>query len=300
MKSPFAASLLALAFASVSPAAIVVFEDNFNVSQGSGWTTSGQIGTSDWSVARSGDDWGARIHNNQLELTNTASAAANVNGWAYSSVNIGNSYDSLYNTTLGQNQDLVTWSFNMRQIRTNPSGFDAVNTYGVAYVLASNTSGDVRTSGSGYAVVLGNSGTPNNLRLVFFNDGLNSVPNNATTGIVTGRPAGLDDIGNQYLSIQVTYNPATNQWSLYGRNDGGSFQDPLSGSLGLIGQNTNSTHVNTALNFSGAFWQGSTAANQTAFFDNVTVSVIPEPSTGLLFLLGVTGLLGLLRRRSRV
>jgi hypothetical protein len=59
-----------------------VFSDDFNTSQGSGFTTSGQIGTSAWSVTRimSANDFGARIDNNVLTLTNDASTAPNGNG----------------------------------------------------------------------------------------------------------------------------------------------------------------------------------------------------------------------------
>ena len=71
--------------AALAQTTTTVFSDNFATSQGTTFTTSGTIGTSDWSVTRSGDDWGARIDNGILELTNTASAATRAVGWVYTS-----------------------------------------------------------------------------------------------------------------------------------------------------------------------------------------------------------------------
>ena len=68
-----------------------------------------------------------------------------------------------YSSTLTTNGNQLSWAFNMQQSRPNPSGF-ASNNYGVAFVLAGSSS-DL-TTGNGYAVVYGNSGQPDSLRLV--------------------------------------------------------------------------------------------------------------------------------------
>ncbi|MEP6645498.1 MAG: T9SS type A sorting domain-containing protein [Saprospiraceae bacterium] len=251
----------------------VVFSDNFNTINSTSWTTSGQIGMSTWSVFRSGDDWGARRNTSpaQLECTNDVGANANVNGYVFASVPT-TIFGSPYNTILSTNTGIVTWSFNMRQIRVDPAGFDSGN-YGVAFILAGTTTTD-NANGSGYAVVLGQTGSVDPLRLVSYSGGFNA--NSDLTNIIVSNTAGLTDFGAEYLSVKVTYNPcaAANQWQLFVRNDGTtSFADPLTGTLVSQGTATNSVNTGTALNMMAAYWQGSTGANQTAFFDNVTVSV---------------------------
>lgn len=264
----------------------VVFSDNFNASQGSTFTTSGAIGTTSWNVARSGADWGARIDNNILELTNDASAAANANGWVFANRSLTSTGD--FNTTLSDSAGLVTWTFNMRQIRTNPAGF-TTNSYGVAFIVGA-TSSSVATAGDGYAIVLGNTGTPDPIRFVSFTGGIQTL-GTSTGGLITaGSP--LNDPTDNYMSLQLTYNPSNHEWSLFGRNDGASaFADPNSGTLTALGTVTDSTHTNVALTFTGAYWQGSTAASQTAFFDNISLQAIPEPATWALVGLGAMAIL---------
>lgn len=272
-----------------------VVSNDFNVSQGATFTTAGQIGTSGWNVNRSGEDWGARIDNNILELTNTASDAANANGWVYA--NTGLASTGNFNTTLSNSAGLVTWTFNMRQFRTNPAGFNDTNSYGAAFVIGS-TSTTVASEGDGYAIVLGNSGTPDPIRFVSFTGGIQSL-GTANSGLITaGSP--LENPTTSYMSLQLTYNPTNNLWSLFGRNDGASdFADPRSGTLDSLGTATDSTHTGTALTSLGAYWQGSTAANNTAFFDNVVVTAIPEPSVVILFGLGLAFVLWRMRATRR-
>jgi hypothetical protein len=63
---------------------------------------------------------------------------------------------------------------------------------------------------------------------------------------------GLTDFGTNYLSIKVTYNPNTDQWELFVRNDGASaFADPTTGTLVSQGTAVNTTYVGTALTLMG-------------------------------------------------
>lgn len=96
---------------------------------------------------------GATISSNTLRL------ASSTSGRDYTSYDVS----ALYNTVLSTNTGLLTWEFNVRQSRPDPSGFDNGN-YGVAFVLGCTT-GNFMT-GSGYAVVLGNTGSADNTRLV--------------------------------------------------------------------------------------------------------------------------------------
>ncbi|MBN2571453.1 MAG: endonuclease [Ignavibacteriales bacterium] len=273
--------ILSLLFVIVSvKAQTTVFSDNFSTNTSAGWTTSGQIGSSAWYVSRSGDDWGARRNTSpeQLELTNDASATANANGWVFAST-LTSSFSSPYNITLKSNSGLVTWFFNMRQIRTDPAGFGYNNSYGVAFILAGTSDNPVNT-GNGYAVVLGQSGSTDPIRLAKYNSGLQGSSN--ITNIIISNTSGLTDFGNEYLSICVTYDPSNDQWELFIRNDGTSgFTDPTTGTLTSQGTAIDNEYVGVALSYLGGYWQGSTGANQTSFFDNVTVLVTTSGPTPL-------------------
>lgn len=253
-----------------------VFSDDFSTNQSATYTTSGAIGSSAWSISRSGVDFGGRRNTSpaQLELTNDASASGQVNGWAFGSTSMS-SFTSPYNTTLSSNLGVVTWNFNMRQIRTDPAGF-ASGSYGVAYILA-GSSATAFNAGNGYAVVLGQSGTTDAVRLAHYTTGLSGT----LTNIITSNTSGLTDFGTEYLSVRVTYTPSTNTWELFLRNDGGSaFADPTGGTLTSQGTVVNSTYTGSSLTFMGGYWSGSTGATQTAFFDNTSVTVtVPAPTT---------------------
>ncbi len=258
-----------------------VFSDDFSATTSATYTTSGAIGASAWTVlsgGTAGQDFGARRNTSpaQLELTNDATVAANVNGWVLASTATG-SFISPYNTTLSSNTGaVITWSFNMRQIRTDPAGL-ASGSYGVGYVLA-GTSTTTSTVGTGWAVVLGQSGATDAIRLVKYTAGLA-----ASTNVITSNTAGLTDFGTEYLSVQVKYTQATNTWELLLRNDGASaFADPLTGTLASQGTAVDATNTATVLGLMGAYWSGSTAATQTSFFDNVSVKVTTVPSGNTL------------------
>jgi hypothetical protein len=280
-----AGMLVALLGAGAARGQTIVYSDDFSVSQGASYTTSGAIGTSPWSVARSGDDWGARIDGGVMTLNNDATAAAQANGWVYAHRQLSDS--GPFNTIFSSSVGTMTWSFNMQQARTNPAGFSP-GSYGVAYVIGTSST-LVATQGSGYAVVLGNTGTPDPVRFVSFTGGLSSLGAAATSLISAA--GDLSNPTNSHMSIRLTYNPSDSRWELFGRNDGTSFSDPNTGTLSSFGSVVDSTHTGVALTSGGAYWQGATAGGQTALFDNVSLQVVPEPSTYALLLLG-SALLG--------
>lgn len=257
-------------------AQITVFADDFSTHQNTSWTTSGQIGSSAFSVNRSGVDWGTRRNTDpaQLELSNDASGATNAAGWVFASTSTG-SFASPYNPTLKSTNGQISWYVNLRQVRTDPSGFGSGN-YGVAFILAGSST-TANNSGTGYALALGQSGSTDPLRLVKYGAGITSF-----TNIITSNTSGLTDFGNEYLSVKVTYSPETDTWELFLRNDGTSgFSDPQSGTLVSQGTAVDGTYTSTALGYLGAYWQGSTGANQTAFFDNIAVQVTPNHTSYL-------------------
>lgn len=245
----------------------IVFNDDFAASTGSGYTTTpGPIGSSSvWTMSRSGADWGASIQNGMLMLTDDASGAANQDGWVLASASTS-AFPSPFSSTLASNPGLVTWTFNMRQSRNNPSGFGA-NEFGSAFILA-GTAGTTNLAGTGYAVVLGNSGKVDALRLVRYNSGIRNH-----TNLISSSSAGLTDFGKQFLSVKVTYQPATQTWQLFVRNDNSAFTDPALGSYALQGSSVNSTYTGSALPILGGYWNGGSFNSQVAFFDNVRVTV---------------------------
>lgn len=255
---------------------VVVFSDDFTDSTDPAWTTTGNLGGSAWDVFRSGIDWGSRRNDSptQLEFTNDVGADPNANGYSFAGTSCAD-FPTPYVTIL-DNGGIITWTFNMRQIRTDPSGFDS-GSYGVAFILAGEAA-TTNASGSGYAVVLGGAGATDPIRLIRYINGL--TLNSEQTNILVSNTTGLTDFGNQYLSIKVTFNPCLGgEWELFVRNDGSSaFVDPLSGSLVSQGTATDNTFTNVPLEMMAAYWQGSTGGAQTAFFNNVTVSVIEPPA----------------------
>lgn len=258
-----------------------VFSDDFTASAGTAFSTAtGPVGTSTkWNLTRSGADFGARINGGNLTLTNDAGGTANASGWVMAAANTA-TFTTPYNTILASNPGVVTWTFNMRQNNTNPAGFGTSGS-GVAYILA-GSAGTTNVSGTGYAVVLGNSGTSiDPLKLVRYTSGLRTA-----TTMITSNTSGLTDFGNQYLSVKVTFTPSTNTWQLFVRNDGTSaFQDPASGSLTSQGTIVNNTYTGSAMPISGAILNVTYVlfgtANQTAFFDNVAVTVAIPTTTSI-------------------
>jgi hypothetical protein len=254
----------------------VVFSDDFTDNTDPTWTTSGNLSGSAWDVYRSGVDFGARRHDTptQLEITNDISGTTNLNGYSFASTSTA-LFTAPYNTTLSSG-GVVTWTFNMRQIRTDPSGFDNGN-YGVAFILAGETS-TTNGTGSGYAVVIGQSLATDPVRLVRYVTGIGG--NSGLTNIIVSNTTGLADFGAEYLSVKVTYNPCQGGlWELFLRNDGSmSFADPLSGTLISQGTAIDNTNTGIPLGMMAAYWNAATAGSQPAFFNNVTVSVQAKPS----------------------
>ncbi|MDR6967424.1 hypothetical protein J2X31_001435 [Flavobacterium arsenatis] len=250
-----------------------VFNDDFSTPNATNYTiANGPVSSSTvWNMTRSGADFGSAIGNGLLYLTNDGSSGSNANGWVLASTSSAN-FTSPYATTLANNPGPVTWTFNMRQSRTNPGGFIAsafgTFAFGTAFILA-GTNGTTNVTGTGYAIILGNSGSTDPIRLVRYNSGLRTH-----TVLLSSSTAGLTDFGTQYLSIRVVYTPSTNTWQLFVRNDGTTaFADPNTGTLTAQSSVVNNTYTTTSLPLLGGYFNGSTTAGQTSFFDNVRVTV---------------------------
>ncbi|MBL0102493.1 MAG: HYR domain-containing protein [Bacteroidetes bacterium] len=186
---------------------------------------------------------------------------------------------TLFVTTPASNTGVMTWMANIRQSRTDPGGFDFGN-YGIAYVLGC-TSTDF-TTGNGYAVLFGQGGTSDPLRLVRFAGGLDANTNITNIISATGT-----DFGNDYLAVKVTYNPSNNQWTLAYASSGSSFPDPSTATYTSAGAAvTNTTYTSSALNYVGAYYSHGSGFSETAYFDNVYIPsaapfITTQPSASL-------------------
>jgi len=209
-------------------------------------------------------------------------AAASAAGTSYVSASYPSS--SVFNTTLGSNTGLVSWSFNVRQSKGsgNLGGFDATK-YGVAVVLAASEANLLSATCNGYAVVCNGTAAPYVYSLVSFTGGLSA--NSKVTTFATGTLPGSTspNVMNDYMSIMVTYDYSANTWKLYQRDDGATaFGDPATGTT-LITTATNSTYTATVLANFGFLWNyGSAATQYKASLDNfkLTVNVPVSWSSG--------------------
>ena len=273
-----------------------VFTEDFATPSSSSWTTGSDavVSTSIWR-AYTIPEHGVRIYNGYLEITNDESSwPEHGQGYAYVKTDGASSqYDNgLYDATLASNAGLeIVWSLNMR--RNDPDftdgGFSCSSTssqnritVGLAYVLASTSAAGLNAStgtcsasatANGYAVVMG--GSSGSVRLVRFTNGLR---NGALTNIVQSGGFSPD----RYFSVRVTFNADTNLWQLEARSDGSSsFSDPASGSYGFSGTGTDSTYVNTPLEYAGPYFQtgctGNCSETYVTRFDNLDVGVRCAP-----------------------
>jgi hypothetical protein len=209
------------------------------------------------------------IVSNELQI-----ATGGVSGRDY----IYQDVSSSYNTQLGSLPNIITWTFNMRQTRVDPSGFNT-SRYGVAFVLG-GTSSDL-TIGNGYAVVLGGTGAIDNVRLVSYTGGIDL--NSNLTNIITGGT----DFGDEYLSIKVTYASSTDTWELFVRNDGVAFADPAT----LIPANSqgtaiDATFIGSNLDYVAMFWNHATAGGDIASFDNLCINTAISCTTSTTWTAG--------------
>jgi hypothetical protein len=170
---------------------------------------------------------------------------------------------------LNLNPTIVNWSVNVRNnYNAILDGFDS-GLFGQAVILASG-GGDVLTSGNGYALVYGGSGT-RQWRLVSFTGGLQANAN-ITTILSTPLSPGFSD--TDYLSLKVSYDSTTNNWSLYFRNDGNVdwVDSRITTGYDTPSSATNSTYTNVTLDSFGYFYNfGATPVLVNSLFDNFNV-----------------------------
>ena len=185
-----------------------------------------------------------------------------------------------YSPVLRQNAAPLTWLFNLQQSRPNPSGFGP-NNYGAAFVLAGSAA-DL-TTGNGYAVVYGNAGQPDSLRLVRYRGGLTG-PTALRSILAVSLPAAAGTLTGPAATVRVLYDPDEDNWTLEVSANTTTFDDPLTASYVRIGVRKDSVYASTPLPWVGCFWNHATTAADNAVFDNIYVTAPctlgPEPTAG--------------------
>lgn len=205
-----------------------------------------------------------RVSNNQLELSNCYEGNSGSCGGTVSE-QISFDMNGKYATTFNTASSTMEWYLNIRQSRANPSGFGS-GSYGAAFILGSTESNFTSGTAQGYALTIGNTSTPDPIRLVSFNGQVSNQ-----TYIIIGVGDGADVVDN-YLSVKVTYAPSTNTWGLYVRDDGAAFADPTT--ISVSGATaTNSTYTNLNLRYTGALWNHSSSCEEILLVDNVNIPV---------------------------
>jgi hypothetical protein len=239
---------ITLGFTAPAAAQMPLLLDDFNRAN------SPTVGSS-WAETETTASTAILISSNQLRLSSSTGGRDFVT----------RDISSRYSPTLSTNPGLLTWACNLQQSRVDPSGFNGSN-YGAAFVLAAS-SADL-LSANGYALVYGNAGVPNNVRLVRFSGGLDAEANLTTLVSST-----TTDYQNQYLTLRVTYAPDENNWSLYLSASATAFADPLTGTVvTATGSLIDATYTGQSLPYVGCLWNHATTASENAVFDNVYVS----------------------------
>jgi hypothetical protein len=250
--------------------------DNFNRTDNTTVGVPSSGGVTAWTETEiGGETFRARIESNMLRLHGCSSTTGTTGGTTNEQVAFDVS--SKYPTTFSSTNTTLQWSFNMKSTRSTPSGF-GTNTYATAVILGSDDANFRSLNADGYAVIIGNTSTPDPVKLVSFTGGLSSNAN--VTDIVASTQTG--EI--RYYSVVVTLNTCTNVWSLQVRDDGTTaFADPAAGSYAAAVTGTNSTHVSKNLSYFGAFWQHSSSCSEYSIFDNFSIptGVAPVIATGI-------------------
>lgn len=206
-----------------------------------------------------------RIKSNRLELSgcdnNGTTCLLSPTQTASMNMTLANKYPTVFANAAGT----MEWYFNMQQNRADPNGFGG-GQYGVAFVIGSNTNDpNPSLTKYGYAVIFGESGTTDPIRLVSYN-GTSFNSTTFTNILSVPSPA----VKTNYMSLKVSFNPCTSEWTLTVRDDGASaFADPAT-VTGVGASAVNSTFTSSNLLWMGMVWNHGSSCS-LAKFDNVYI-----------------------------
>lgn len=200
-----------------------------------------------------------RINNSQADLQAGQKAGVKV-----TTVDMSNVSD--YPTTLDDASGVVTWAFNFRQSKSDPGGFGSTGEGGMLFALAA--SGSDLDGANAFAVVLGDDGGTDPVKLVNYNGGYSQ------NGDLEKIIAGTEDRSNEYVSVKVTFASDTDTWTLYAESDPSSFptSDPRTlDSSDRIGQQQFGTGTGNGRKIIGMLWDHG-KSSENAVFDDIYVT----------------------------
>ncbi len=255
-----------------------VFVDDFQAALNANYSiTKLDDGTSKVQMNSSSAPTHFQIYNNNTvdsEVTGT-------NKRAYMTRSL-NDFSSPYMKKLNENET-VTWTFNMRHSKTSPEGMPHVNglletgnnNYAQLMVLVSSSADFLAAAANGYAVTLtrNESGT-SIFNLVRFAAGLSATSN--LTTLISSTSGSI--ASTNWVSVKVVYASATNTWSLHLRDDGSTstWNNPMDETLAYtsIGSAVNDTYTSTEMTSFGFFANTGiqrASNNAKALYDNFGV-----------------------------
>lgn len=208
--------------------------------------------------------------NYRLDITSGTGGAANARNFFAAPLSV---FSAPFSTTLSANPGLVTWTFNMRT-NTAVTGVPLQATMGGGVDLCGDAGANVYSGApNGYGVIFNSSAT-GGVSLVKFNGGLNG-----STVLITGTTT---MVKTNFYSVRVTYNPATNGWSLFVRDDGATaFADPSTGVTTQQGSTVvDATYVNQVNTNWGAVYTNTAGTGKTMSIDNFQVALTLPACSG--------------------
>jgi hypothetical protein len=258
-RAQWAGVALVLAGLTFGASAATLFHDGFN-------REDGPVGNG-WDVAGGGN---SAIASNALWMTTGGDAGRE---WISRDLSgLGPEYAA----TFDEATNTLSWRVAFTSSRDSLGGFDDAS-YGVAYVLGASgaTFGDSGTRG--YALILGNAGSPDPLRLHYFTDGLGrntALETNLAPVVVAWNPGPGEFDGNELFTATVTYSPLSDTWTLVASTNAAGW--PAAGTVDFVGYGVHAAvdelpHV-------GLFFNHSSGAHYSRW-DEVAVSAMaPEPT----------------------
>ena len=184
-----------------------------------------------------------------------------------------------YSTTLSSNTQTISFGFNVAVEDTSPfnGGFGAF--------LSSEPLDPIGLGRVGYGIS-GGTMVGDRTTFSFFNSTM------ALQNVLIDEPNGIPDLPS-HGTVRLDYDPITDTWSLYLRS-APDFFDPLSlTSADLVGTAINSNFTDTPL----PYFLLEREVTDTIHFDNLVISIVPEPSSTLLLSVAFLTLTAYRRRR---
>lgn len=247
--------------------------DHFNRADNSSVGIPSSGGSTAWTETEAGDGTKVQIFNNMLFIDNCISSPPNSSSGGTTTERVSFNVETYYETVFNNADNTLNWLFNMRSNNNDLSGFLTTGSYAMGFILGCDQEDPAASGSDGYAVVVGNSGSTDYIRLIYFTNGL-------TNANITELVSSALDIDANYASVKVSFNPCDGNWTLYVRDDGSSgFNLPSSSTPAYSGPYTatNTTHTALDLKYFGAVWKhSSSCVGNDTYWDNF---YIPNSNT---------------------